>query len=84
MDQIPVRGIDARDSLPGTDRYVNLNSPNPTPPYTSWSTAATNIQDAINAAAVADRVMVTNGTYTPVSVGKPLVVLSRRPVAPPA
>jgi len=43
--------------------YVNLLSTNPAFPYTSWETAAKNIQTAINAADKGNMVLVTNGTY---------------------
>jgi hypothetical protein len=44
-------------------RYVDPNNPNPTFPFTSWATAATNIQDAIWASSAFDTVFVTNGVY---------------------
>ncbi|MFM2082366.1 MAG: hypothetical protein RL380_1057 [Verrucomicrobiota bacterium] len=50
-------------NLPAATLYVDLNSPTPTPPYTSWATAATNIQTAIDAASAGDTVLVTNGIY---------------------
>jgi hypothetical protein len=43
--------------------YVNINNPTPAFPFTSWSSASTNIQTAINAATNGDEVLVTNGIY---------------------
>ena len=46
-----------------TNRYVWTNSPAPNPPYTNWHTAAHILQDAVDACASGDVVVVTNGIY---------------------
>jgi len=79
----------AASSLPAATLYVSLESTNPTPPYTSWQNAARVIQDAVEAAAAGDQIVVTNGTYATggrtvgtnvlvnrVAVDKPLAVRS--------
>jgi hypothetical protein len=50
-------------SVSGITRYVNVNNPTPAAPYTNWHTAATIIQDAVDAAVDGDLVLVTNGVY---------------------
>jgi hypothetical protein len=43
--------------------YVWPDSPSPVPPYTNWGTAAHTIQEAVDAAAAGEVIVVTNGLY---------------------
>jgi hypothetical protein len=52
--------------VPGAlaDYYAAQNGQTPASPYTTWATAASNIQDAVNAATTNDMVWVGAGRYT--------------------
>jgi len=53
---LPINGL-------AMTRYVDVSSPNPTAPYTNWTTAANVLQDAVDLCIAGDLVLVANGTY---------------------
>jgi hypothetical protein len=50
-------------SVSAVTRYVNVYNSSPQAPYTNWATAAKVIQNALDASAADDIVIVTNGVY---------------------
>ncbi|MCK5851812.1 hypothetical protein KAH27_02175 [bacterium] len=67
--------------------YAAVNSAMPVPPYSSWSTAAANIQDAIDVCPAGGIVLVSNGLYSSggeiaagssnrIAIMKPITVMS--------
>lgn len=58
-----VSGVYVIHVIPPPISYVDQGSTNPVAPYSSWATAATNIQDAVDAVIFGAHIMVTNGTY---------------------
>ena len=48
---------------PATIRYVAQGNPTPVAPYTNWTTAATQIQAAVDVCLAGDTVLVRNGMY---------------------
>lgn len=59
-----------------TTYYVDINNTNPTPPYTSWSTASTNIQSAVNLTTNGDLVLINPGIYESGGIAAPDGILT--------
>jgi len=60
----------------GAELFVSVSNATPVAPYTNWTTAATNIQAAVNAASNGDTVWVTNGVYAPLTCSKTITIRS--------
>lgn len=64
MAQSLVVVLGTSPGTPGVVRFVDLHSLAPAPPYSDWSSAATNIQDAVDVSTDGDFIFVTNGVYS--------------------
>ncbi len=60
----------------GIERYVSVSNATPVAPYTNWTTAATTIQAAVDAAVDGDSLWVTNGVYAPITCYKTITIRS--------
>lgn len=60
----------------GIERYVCVSNATPVAPYTNWTTAATTIQAAVDAATDGDTLWVTNGVYAPITCYKAIAIRS--------
>src|SRR5579883_1484937 len=76
---IAVAAVTLLNSSNATDRYVSPLGGH-VPPFTDWSSAATNIQAAVDASAAGDRVWVTNGVYATGGAAGPGGTLTNRVV----
>lgn len=59
----PCLGMLLVTSASAAVHYVDVNNTAPSPPYLTWASAATNIQDAVDVAVENDEIVVTNGVY---------------------
>ncbi len=66
------------DESGATLRYVWAGSPSPVPGYTAWTNAAHTVQEALNAAADGDVIIVTNGVYDAGGAARPDRALTNR------
>ncbi len=55
--------VTASFSAAAATLYVDLENQTPFPPYASWGTAATTIQDAVDASVAGDEIVVADGVY---------------------